>query len=420
MQILIIFICLFSSIVAYKLNKNIYNPTTIFGFIWFIIIFLSNLRLFGMNQGSEKTYFIIFIGIISFLFGSSILGIFQIRFDKENINKKICLKGNYRFILNKKVIHMLIILAMSILIITAIRSINLILSGHDLAYVRYVANNEITNGNKGFLSIAFDYLAQPICQLMIPVFILNMFSKNKDNKLIIESIILIILLVISNGGRFILLYCVIHFLFIGSFIGKKFNFNKINKKKIIIFIILLVSIMTYITVARGSSIGKTLYTYTSGCVPHMSLRIKNFDMYGEYTYGFSSFQGFIRPIFTFLRKLGLITNLPDLLQIAEKLSLQVENPIIIGGNIIYNAFVSWFYYFYIDFNIFGVVFISCIYGYLCKAAYYRLQRTGSNISIIIYSLILQTIITSMFRFQYSTFIFALTFIYLILIKPKKR
>lgn len=412
MQIIIISLCLFSAIFAYKSNKTSYNPITVFCILWASIVFLSSLTLFGIYEASDKTYIIILVGIISFLFGNSVLGGFKFKVSMNpSIQKNI-------FTLNKKVIYILMVISIAILSFTASKSVKLLLSGYDLAYVRYIANEEVTTSSNGLINILFNYVAQPICQLLIPVSALNIFSKDKDKKLIIGSVIAITLLVISNGGRFILLYFIIHFVFIGTFVRGHFHINKKIQNRVRVILIATILAIVYITVSRGSLIGKTLYTYTSGCVPHMSLRVSSFDSYGEYTYGFSSFQGFLRPIFTLFRQIGLINHLPELIQRAEELAFQVEAPISIGGDFKYNAFVSLFYYFYIDFNMLGVVIISIFYGYLCKLAYNNMMRKNSNTSIVIYSLLLQSIITSMFRFQFATFIFSLTFIYLVLIKGK--
>ncbi|MGD1816185.1 MAG: O-antigen polymerase [Pleomorphochaeta sp.] len=412
--VLIIFSCIIFAFSSYIKNKNIYNPITIFCSVWAFVTFLASLRLYGLYETSVKTYLVIWIGIISFVFGCSVLGRFQLRVKVSSLGKE------NEFTFNKNIIYIIILTATVILIVTAYKSINLLFSGHNLAYIRYIAQDEVMGSNNGLILILFNYIAQPICQLLIPLSALMYFSNNKDNKIIILSIIPIILLVISNGGRFILLYYVINFVFIGMILNAHINISNKLKRRINVILLIVISIIIYMTVARnGYTIGKSFYTYICGCVPHLSLRLSNFDGLKKYTYGISSFQGFVRPIFSIITKIGITDNFPSLLQLAENLNNEVLSPIYIGENLRYNAFVSLFYYFYIDFNLFGVVFLSMFYGYICKLFYYRAKKNGSNSNIIAYSLLLQSIVTSMFRFQFSSFMFAMTFIYLFLIKPKK-
>lgn len=406
--LLIILISLMSAIYGYKSTKTIFNPLTVFCTLWAIITLMASLRLFGINQVSDKTYIIILLGIISFIFGSTIFGKFQFKINTTSKNNQL--------IFNMKISYILIVVAISILSITAINSLNILLKGHDLSYIRYMANKEVVTSDTGILDILFNYVAQPICNLLIPVSIYNFISKKKNKILIIGTIISIALLIISNGGRFILLYFIIHFIFISIFMNGLHV--KKNLKYIILVVIISVSVLSFLTISRGSSIPQTLYIYFCGCMPHLDIQIANFDSFGSYTYGFSSFQGFIRPFFALIKKIGLIYDFPTVLQQAQFLSLQVEQAVSIGSNLRFNGFVSLFYSFYIDFNLPGVIFLSMLYGYICKIVFNNLQKNFSSMNIIIYSLLLQSMITSMVRFQFTTFIFALSFIYLLLIKPQ--
>lgn len=413
MQLIIITMCLLIAILSYKYYKNYYNPITVFFTLWGLIVFLAALNLFDMNSASNKTYIIIFVGLVSFMLGFAIPKI------RLSVSSAYGYRRNNFFNLNKKIIYILMAITIVILGYTASSSINLLLSGHNLWYVRYIAHNDIVSSESGMLNILYNYLAQPIAQLLIPVSILSLFSKNRDIKLIFGSLIITILLIISNGGRFILLYYLIHLVFIGSFINNKFEITKIVRKRVRIISLFVLTGIIYITVSRGASIGKTLYIYLSGCVPFMSQWVENIDQINTYTYGIMSFQGFIRPFFAFLEKLGLINNFPPIITTAENLTLQLELPVSIGGDNTFNAFVSLFYYFYVDFGFLGVVIISMVFGAICNNAYHNIMSKSTNIDVITYSLILQLILTSMVRFQFASFIFALTFIYLQIIRPRK-
>ena len=87
-------------------RKNIFSPTIIFNFIWFIILFLYEFKLSYIQQDlSSKTLFIFFVAIISFNLSSLFISFYKkinhndIRIDKKNNSQKS------KFLKSKKIVR---------------------------------------------------------------------------------------------------------------------------------------------------------------------------------------------------------------------------------------------------------------------------------------------------------------------------
>jgi oligosaccharide repeat unit polymerase len=411
MQLLLIVGCFLIACGSYFKEKNAYNPVTIFFSIWSITLFLTSLRLLDIYEASDRTYYIIFLGLFSFLIGYYFLGIIRVKLTRENKLFNL----NNSFTLNRKFIYILIAIALVILFKTAFNSIFLLLQGNDLDYIRYVARNDVMSSN----AVAYVYIAQPIVHLMISISALNFYSDKKNKIIFWGTALLTLLTIISEGGRFLLLYYILNYIYAPILLGKRFKLQKKDKKKMYLIIFLAILVIVYISISRGSNLGETFYMYISGSIPHLSQKIEYLDSVNYYTWGVSSYQGFIRPFYTSLRSIGLITELPTIVSLAETLTLEVERPIMISDTSYFNGFITMFYYFYADLGIFGVVFGSIIYGYLCRFAYSSLKLNFTNINVIVYLLFIETMYLSIVRYQFMSYMFALSFLYLLLVKIRK-
>lgn len=406
MDIIVSTLCMGICYTAFKREKNIYNPITIFAAIWSVIIFGASLRLFGIYEPTKEAKSIIYIGVFSFLFGC----LFYKVLNRKLINTYKISKEEVFDIPYRK-IYCLYSIAIIIFLIKSIQSIELLFQGYDLYYIRYLAESEESIKSLGVFDILYAYIAKPIVYLIIPISAVSYFSK-KDKKLTVFTILIIILQVLTDGGRFILLYFIFHYVFSFYIFNQKIRISAKQKRRIVIMITLLTIAIIYITISRGSSIFYNLYTYTVGCVPHLSVRIEKFKMTNLYTYGCSSMQGFIRPFLTILEKIGLFESFPLLVSRADFYTTSVEDLIYIGNGIPYNAFVTIFYYFYLDMGILGVIIGSFAYGYISYKIYINMKRKFILKNIVLYLMIIKTILTSMVRFQFTHFIFGLSIIYI--------
>lgn len=416
MPVIICALCVLVIYISWTKEKNIYNPLVLFFGLWLIIVFGASLRLFGLYKGENIVYIIIFVGLIFYLFG------FGIAMLRENMINPIW-KSNYKenniingeYIINEKVFYTIGLVSMFIIWKTAIPTINLLLSGISLYDVRYVFIDSIMQSQNNLL---FSYLALPFVHIMIHVSLIKFFIYRK-NKLLLLTILAIVGVVLTNGARLYLLYFFIDVLII-KIIYKNKNIAKFNKKdnkkstrrrNIYISLLSIFTLvgMIYITLGRKSDVLESFYRYAVGCIPHMSLRYKEFQSINQYTFGVTSYQGLVRPLFSIFERIGIES---QLFHLSESITQQWQTIAYIAPDAIYNFCVTPFMYFYVDLGIVGVIIGSLLYGVICGIIY-KLMKSNTNIkSLTLYLMIVQSILISFMRYQFTDLSFCLSFLYI--------
>ncbi len=418
MQFVTIFICLIIFILSWIYQRNLYNPISIFSFIWLCIVMLSSMRLFNMYEASNTTYLIIFVGTISFIAGCLIVLVLNSNIKYKSYNSKLSITNS----LDAYGITIIKILASIVIVIYLpyfLQAINILISGGDIDQIKHSAvlgQFEISP----FVEILYTYVARPIRYIVIPITLINLLiDKKKDYVLIILTFIIIVTDFITSGSKFAILYIAIQVLFLIKFLSsKKYKLNR-NKKIIFTIMVLGIGIILYrIMSINGKEVAKNLYTYISGCVPFLSNKLEWISSNVQLTYGFTSFQGIIRPLISILESIGVIQSTPELFLTAERVISNAEYIGYIGNNTPYNAFVTVFYYFYVDARLLGVFIGSFFYGIACQLSYISLMKNRSRESILLYLIIIQLLSTSMVRFQLSNIVIALTFFYYWLLVKK--
>lgn len=396
-------------------EKNIYNPLILFnGFISCISI-LASLQLFGMNPTSNKTYFVNILGLVGFLIGVIICDTFY----KNNSTNIINNEYKKKYILNKNIV----ILAIMIMIIYSsyrfIQIVPLLLSGYSFDYIRMVYfGTEIMGIEVSNISSVIEiYLNLPLLYAIAPIIVIEIISNKKkaDKKLIFLFIIWLSLSILISGGRTILyiigMECVICFIIF----NKNFKLNTKTKFRISFFIIAAIVFMYYMSINRKSNgqsyeFLKTLYTNFTGAMPHMSYRFETINIESNYTYGFTLFSGILRPIMLLYK--FVVGVYPEVYQNTLDIGSQLQTAIDLGNNMTFNAYVTPFFYFYYDLGYIGVLLDSIIYGMVCEWFYIKMKKNYSNINIAFYLLIVQGIFTSMIRYSFILIYYVLAFIYL--------
>ncbi|SHG03429.1 O-antigen polymerase [Ornithinibacillus halophilus] len=412
MAFLLFLTCLVILIIGGITEKKIYSPIILFSALWAIILFFAQFELFGLTGTSYYTFLIIFIGLISY-FG----GYYFFRFIKPvksvNYSSDIYIEKEWNFILK-----ILILISLSVLVITSISSITLMIQGYSISDIRYIMG--MGRFDSGIINILYAYITKPVTMLMIPISAYYFFGPQRNIKIMLLTISLVMLNVLTDGGRFILLYLLINFcLTLLIFKGKrKFRYKLRTKATFYLTFFISIAFIIYVTTIRGSSISETLYMYTVGAISHLSYRLDVIDNINIYTYGFSSLLGFIRPGFIIFEKLGY--PLPGLVNNAERLNMELEEAVLIGDGVRFNAFTTLFYNFYIDLGLIGVFLGSFLFGVISYITYRNFMIRMNLLNFTIYLLIAQSLLTSMVRFQFSKFSFALCFIYIILITIQVR
>lgn len=406
-SIVILIIFIFCQLVkSYKNSVFLISPGFIFSALWLLIISLYCFRAYNIKSASVLAQTIIFVGILGMELG--------IIFGRHCTIGKSINRAAIEYSISKKMYVIFSVVLFIVLAITTINSIMLMTRGVSLGQVRYLERESVLK--TPIVDIMYNYYAVPMGYLLIHVNINKLFVGHKKTLYLFSIFFIVIGSVLSEGGRFIIFFVAADAVVLLLYYSSRNTFHLSMKVKRIVWIGIFLCIVgfVFITKDRGSDVYKTIYTYLCGCIPFLSNKVEMFESSFTNTYGFTSLNGFIHPVFVILEKIGL--ELPDIVLRVEDILLDVEfNTFNIANNIVYNGFVTMFYSFYVDLGVIGVFLGSLVFGGFSGLAYRKLVTNASEKSLILYLLFVQYIIMSMMRFFGTSYNFALCLVYLLIL-----
>lgn len=406
------------------------NLLTAFSGFYGLTVAMANMRLYGINLGSPKTYIIMMLGI--FAFGSGyilVVGYYQYTLGK------IAFESFYSpppMLVPKRDRSVRTTVAVVLLIVVFLYSLyrlyilyTLLRAGYSYQMVRTIYFNAEYSFDKDMAARVgrnpLDiYMIQP---LLIGVFFLaciNLFSDafgfSKKRTLLywIMSFLSIAITAVSNGGRDIIFYTV--FVFAYSFLAMR-PLKKIlpkpilptkQKKMVIRFGVLAIAAMVVVSIVRASSkksapgqddsgLFRTFYIYFTGYLPNFSVRL---DMMkdDEYTHGFTFLLGLIKFPMAVIKRV-IHFDSPAAYTLADTLTSRLQKRVSIGGGNMFNAYTSPFYYFYVDFGYISVFIESMLFGVTCAISEVRFERKKTAYHTFMYLFCFYLIISSMVRWE---------------------
>ena len=175
-------------------------------------------------------------------------------------------------------------------------------------------------------------------------------------------------------------------------------------------ILLLVAWMTYSR--SGLNALKTIY-YDFAMQPLMYEKwVSEVDSANLIGYGTASLNGFLFPVDYILRN-TLHINLGMLYKkVYTLIALTDSKWQYISPTIRANAYVSAFWFFYLDARNFGVLIFSFIYGCYCRMSFKNAVFNSNLRSIAVYSLVAVGVFYTFGRFQLSQHTYVLALLYL--------
>lgn len=394
-------------------EKNIYSPMFILLGIWTIIIALCYINEYNYII-SEKTYYIVMNGLISSFVGYIVTESLYMKNEIDNIviNEQYLInKGIYLLIFLFQLIGLVVLVSFAIIVK------NLVANGVDYYTIRYSYLDKVfSNQISGLL---YSYIIRPGLVFLMPLTIYNILTESK-NKLFVfmfmTEVISIFLVVYNLGERYIFMDFTICLMVIFLIIRnqrKDAKIKKIVKKTrrltILAFFAFLI-VFFIVTNGRGSDARETFYTYLSGCLPHMSLKVESFDFVKDYTYGVTSFQGFLRPLYKVLEFWGFHPASNGLFHNSEMHKAMIEAPVYIGNHILFNGFISMFFYFYVDMGNIGVSVISFMVSVIICHSYMKIKYKPNKYNLLHYCLLISIYSSSFFQFGFSSLNLALALI----------
>ena len=386
---------------------------------------LANLRLYGFDQGSDQAAMVMIVGIFFYTVGYILA--YAVRSKKvytKNTNSLLytenrAINGNRNF--NKYVVVAALIFVSVYSIFRLYLTYRLLRAGYSYTQIRAVYFNDAVlsddvgaRAGRNRLDV---YLFYPLIQLLIFISCIVFFNETKvpQKK---KTIFLLIafacvgLTTFSNGGRDIIYFSVVIFLFCYELSrkGKKregSDRRRISKKQRRLLILILAAaiiaiiVMTFRRSKTGEnslqSLMRTVYLYFTGWVPHFSIRLNDVSS-TDYTYGYAFSLGLFKFFAAGLhRLLGIPTS--RLYSMAEAITSNLQTRVSIGGGNRFNAFVSLFYYFYCDGGYLGVIIESFIFGLFCASVEKRYKKNPTNQNLLLYLFALYLIISSIVRWE---------------------
>lgn len=396
--------------VAYIKQKTISNPYVVFNTLWLGVAILINIGNKYIYEPNSTALLCVLIGIVGFnlsavtpkmTLGNTRIGLFQ----------------NDGFEINYRRAYIISVLVFILSAFSAISAIRAFMSGASFSSIR---NDYYTyaSGESVYMYYFRDYVLSPLRYVVIISTIVGVLQKEKISKwLLINTIGIIILQVITSGGRYVLMNTIFMLVCGYSLFGDKDRITK--KQKVLIFAIVL--LFSYIVVlltndrasyiTQNMSVGErlyhTVYEYFAGSTTYLGKVIEKTPSIVGSTYGINFFAGFIIPVFVVLNFLHLIPY-PAIFAVIGTYACEVLR---IGPATYYNAMPTIFGYFYIDGG-FVLTFIEAwLFGYVCKRLYLR-GKAGNLLMSAMYILIFIQICNSSTRWFFYSPDYCMAYLYL--------
>ncbi|WP_164966405.1 O-antigen polymerase [Aliarcobacter skirrowii] len=351
------------------------NPLGLILLIWGTFLILSNFSITGLYIPSYYTQIIVILGLIS-----SVVGALLTNVKKESDKKEESLKEKKLFI------FVFLFAGISILFLLY-KAIDIFLSYNTLKeYIMFTKASEegdIALYGTGYLLGYINNITVAI--IYSSLFIsTSMFMINGKKKLFIFSFILIAIYTIILSARegFVLVILAIFMGVLMKYVNTQIKFKYIKKY---LFIVLLALLFVFlVSITRGGMdimylINRYIITYHTLGFTMLDLEIQNEYSYlnQNFTYGRASF-GFLEQFIAIYTKL-IDRDLFTALFTEVRHYVQLQN--IVGedkkGYMRFNAYYTSLYPMYLDFRLYGVIFICGLYGYFITKFYLKWKINSS-------------------------------------------
>lgn len=408
--LIIIIIAMLSAFVY----RNYINPAFIMSTMWALITAICLSDIMPYYSISDGTYLVIAIGITAFFFGC--LTGANVKFIHGTASSYAATEAP-TYALNYTWVIILQLAAALLMLPEVINTIELLSSGEELSAIRENATQGMSVIDSQILQLIRNYITNPFLVIVYPLTAYSFFmTKGKTRTTIVAlTVVLCAEQILYQGGRVPLVYFIMHFLLMMAMLKKKIHISKKVKRNLLIIAIVAVVAFYYLSISRGikkGSFAESIILYISGCVPLLDQKLSGITANGVYSYGGAFCLGLLRLVFTLLENIGL--PYPAFLSLIEKLT-NAEQTVLIGEDTRMNAFVSLFFYFFLDGGYVAVILESFIYGWFAHAMYRNMKQGYNPKYMILYAVVVQSLIFSMVRFQFilPNFIIAILLVQLL-------
>ena len=375
-----------------------------------------------LNQPQDDTIIMIIVGTLSFSTGTILA---------QNSKRKIYKFKNLRmtndgtrYVLRYHVIYILSLICILAYLYNLFTLIKLVGSGNIGMIKLYLQSNE--NGRSSWLN-AFYYLLVDPLTVAIPICAISDFIFGKRNKkLLILAVILTLIKTFANTTRSTFGILIVYFA-VGSMIFIKINgydarlksFVKKRKKQIVVACILAILTFVYMTIARNSNIWDNLWTDFALPTSLFEYWKRVVDTQNVHGYGLGSLNGFVYPVFYFLKNIFKIP-IPEFVEAIHKIANDTDSFVWASNTVTANAYVSIYWYLYMDFRYVGILVGMFFIGYFAEKTYLDTFHYKGAKNFSIYCFFLHMVIFSIVRLSFTIVSSALGFVFVAFVLYKRR
>lgn len=415
----IIAACFFLLFAAFGklIYHNLINPITVFCGVWGVILLLYSLHAYDLYYASEGSSRLIIVGVVMFFIGAVIATLAysknrNIDYHLTSLDAEVS-EMNYLALLGLNLISFFFLFGFGVTVIQQL------LSGRGFDYIHrmYLDEEGVLGGESTFNRSIIAWFVWPLMDASLVSIVLSVHG-DAGNKSMLKKWCLILvfanlaLFTIITGKRAHLVYLIIYFFAVFKLQGKTVKLKAGTKFLMAVGLIAIILVFNYITFSRGStSVLRTLYFYFVGCVPLMSEKLSaSID-----PKGLTSIYGFFAPLISLANAVLHSSTLSAIKSSMTDVVIltQIKEPVSRDSSM--NAFVSLFYYFYLDGGVLGNIVMSLIYGSGATVAYHRYLKKRDYLSLAVYLLVFFSMYMSFVRFQFFQMRFALAFFYVAII-----
>lgn len=437
-----ILICIVFLVIGYYTEKrNVFNPVSLFCGLWAVIMFFSSLQMYSMILADDEINKMILIGIVAYLLGYYFGKLFL-----QKIHLKIGCYSRYKVDTQFEAVpryQLLYLLGCVCLVYSMYSLVNVFIQvgGFNLGAIqKMLQSGDYESHNSALLNAMSILIISPVKFALPAITAVDFWYGKRDKKLLIITICLILISMLSSANRTSFLLFFMWLILVAYIKGHHYKRKKSidslktrqkrlhkMKKYIWIFIVIGVIAFVFMTFSRGTSlIFRQIYLYFSMQPRMFEIWAGKIETENICTYGMASILGFIYPIFYVIKNLLGLNRIPTLVQSAYDWTMLTDTLWVWPGrNIFANAYVSIFWFFYLDGRLIGIIFGMFILGCVVSKSYSNIiSYQCSARQIAIYCVIFYVIVFSFVRFQFtqSKIVLGLVFIALCAYKmvPKSK
>lgn len=414
----VVICCIFTIVGYFSEKKLLLNPVTIFCALWAVILFFSSQQKYTMYMASEEKNVMIVYGIIAYLVGYYINKLFLNR-----IHIRIGRFSRYQSDTQRIAVprYQLLYLLCSISLLYTIYDLVRVVvqSGtFNLGTIqKLLQSGDISNANSSVLNAIVVLVISPTKFILPAITAVDFFYGRRDRKLLLLTICLIFVNMLSTANRtsFLLFFLWLFFvatLYLYHNSDKKQQYlkkietsnvlSKIRKYKWGIVWIAIIAFVVMSMSRTSTSLFKQIYLYFSMPPSMFEIWAEKVDAEGIYGYGVGSLLGFVYPVFYILKNL-LGIPMPNLVETMYDWNMMTDTTWVWPGkNIMANAYVSLFWFFYLDGRVVGIIIGMFLFGIVLSRSYNSIiAKKHSARQVAIYCCLLYSVLFSFVRFQFS-------------------